>query len=1140
MTQDVQLREREHPRSQPTREGAAGRHGRPPRARRTGGDGLGWRSTFAEWAGRALLLAAWWSLLRTFLPHVHSLDAVDDAFNAVNVPAGPGLFSTVLLFILGGAVRRRMRAAWWLLIGFQAVSAVYTSAVLSGLAVDNRLYGEANSVAGVVTAVNLALTAVVSLLLVGSRRAFTSLVEAGSRGRALVVLATGLATSIAVSIALTIAFPGRLRDLSHELHGARRVVFGLRPDHTDLALAGQHGHGWVAAVASTLSGLSVLAAAVVFVRSARERASLDAQAELEIRGLLGRHGERDSLGWFATRRDKSAVFAPRRDAALTYRVVASVSVASADPVGAPEAWPAAIDAWLRESRAHGWYPAVLAASEAGAQAYTRAGLRAIPMGDEAIIDCADFTLAAPSMQPIRRAVRRIRRLGYTITVQRHEELEDGRLAELARSADRWRVDETERGFSMALGRLGDPLDGRSVAVLAHDREGTLRGLLSLVPWGQRGLSLDLMRRDRASDNGLNEAMVAALVQHARSEWGITRVSLNFAMFRGVFGAAERVGAGPLVRLTHRLMRFASRYWQIESLYRTNARYRPRWETRYFCYDSALTLIRAAVAAGAAEGFLPLPGSRPVESPGARIVDDDGEQVPLAVAVERQQERIAAEGAAVPQRKGRHRSRTVKLDRLVREGHDPYPVSVPRDAAIADVVRRPAGGYVSVVGRVRASRDHGGIVFLVLQEGAATVQAMLRRDRAGGFQAAARRLIDLGDLVSVSGQVVTSERGELSVDVERWQMAAKCLAPVPKLRPSERPGAARERQLQLLVRPELRNRLELRARAVGRVRSVLAERGFVEVETPMLQAVHGGANARPFITRSNAQDMPLYLRIAPELHLKRLLVAGLPRIYELNRNFRNEGIDDSHQPEFTSLEVYEAYSDYRGMQDLATELIRDAATAMFGDPVALRRDADGRLVEVDLSGEWRATTVLDAVSAACGERVGLDTGLAELRRICHDHAVPTRPDATPGSLITALYEQLVEPRTTMPTFYLDFPVESSPLTRPHRDDPRLSERWDLVAWGRELGTAYSELTDPVEQRRRLTEQSLRRAAGDVEAMQLDEDFLSALALAMPPTGGLGLGIDRLMMTLWDGPIRDTVAFPFPGRAATSGRARQTGA
>jgi lysyl-tRNA synthetase class 2 len=339
------------------------------------------------------------------------------------------------------------------------------------------------------------------------------------------------------------------------------------------------------------------------------------------------------------------------------------------------------------------------------------------------------------------------------------------------------------------------------------------------------------------------------------------------------------------------------------------------------------------------------------------------------------------------------------------------------------------------------------------------------------------------------------------------MAAKCL----------RPPRGTDGDLD----PRRRRALLARSAVVAALRHELTGRGFVEVETPMLQAVHGGANARPFVTHINAYDLELYLRIAPELFLKRLGVAGFGRVFELNRNFRNEGADGTHNPEFTSLEVYAAHGDYVTMRALARTLILSAATAVNGDPVG--RGPDGERIPLD--GDWPVVTVHDAVAAAAGRPIDAATSVDDVRATCRTHHVEAPLDATAGVLVQRLYDALVEPATTTPTFYVDFPIEVSPLARRHRDDPRLAERWDLVAFGIELATAYSELTDPVDQRARLTAQSMEAAAGDPEAMELDEEFLAAMEVGLPPTGGLGLGVDRLLMLVTGTPIRGTLAFPF---------------
>jgi lysyl-tRNA synthetase class 2 len=358
------------------------------------------------------------------------------------------------------------------------------------------------------------------------------------------------------------------------------------------------------------------------------------------------------------------------------------------------------------------------------------------------------------------------------------------------------------------------------------------------------------------------------------------------------------------------------------------------------------------------------------------------------------------------------------------------------------------------------------------------------------------------------------------------MTAKCLVPLPDKHAGFRDPEARVRQryVDLIVNDEAREMLELRSRVVRSVRESLWRRGYLEVETPMLQPIHGGANARPFVTHINAYDMRLYMRIAPELYLKKLIVGGAPKVFEMNRNFRNEGADATHNPEFTSMEMYDAYGDYDTMRVLTRELIIEAAEAAWGRPVIRRPLPEGGYEEVDISGEWAVMTLHEGISRKIGVEVDPGTPLETLRELCRTHDIPFDPSWDADAVTLEMYEHLCEESTTMPTFYKDFPTGVSPLTRQKPSDPRVAERWDLVAFGAELGTAYTELTDPLEQRRRLTAQSLLAAAGDVEAMELDEDFLRSLEYGMPPTGGQGMGIDRLVMFLTGKNIRETLLFP----------------
>jgi lysyl-tRNA synthetase class 2 len=477
-----------------------------------------------------------------------------------------------------------------------------------------------------------------------------------------------------------------------------------------------------------------------------------------------------------------------------------------------------------------------------------------------------------------------------------------------------------------------------------------------------------------------------------------------------------------------------------------------------------------------------------------------------------------------------RVRREKHDRLQASGVEGYPVSVPRTtsnaalrAAHPDLAPDTATGQqVSVAGRVIFRRDGGKLCFATLRDGTADLQVMLSLDRLGHDRLDDwKRDIDLGDHVSVTGEVITSKKGELSVLADSWVLASKALRPLPEkwrglVDEEER---VRRRYVDLAVSWDSRRIVETRAIVLRSLRSTLDARGYVEVETPMLQQLHGGAAARPFATHLNAFDLPMSLRIALELWLKRLVVGGIDRVYEIGRTFRNEGVDTTHSPEFTMLEAYEAYGDYDTMAELTRALVVNAAEAVGATTVAA---SDGS--EIDLTAPWRTITVFDAVSEAVGTSVSPDTTADELRRLAASRDVALQPAWDAGEIVLELYEQLVEHSLIQPTFIRDYPASVRPLARPHRDDPRLSEAWDLVINGIELAPAYSELIDPVEQRRRLVEQSIKAAGGDAEAMQLDEDFLRALEHGAPPMGGMGLGVDRLLMLLTGVNIREAITFP----------------
>jgi len=476
-------------------------------------------------------------------------------------------------------------------------------------------------------------------------------------------------------------------------------------------------------------------------------------------------------------------------------------------------------------------------------------------------------------------------------------------------------------------------------------------------------------------------------------------------------------------------------------------------------------------------------------------------------------------------------RREKRDRLLAAGREAYPVTVARTHTLAQVraahqdlaIDTKSGQDVGVAGRVVFIRIGGKLCFATLQDGDGTRLQVMISLAGVGEQALAdfKADVDLGDFVLVQGEVISSRRGELSVLAEHWSMVAKALRPLPVLHKDlSEESRVRQRYVDLIVRPAAREVVRTRAGVVRALRNSFDTRGFIEVETPMLQVQPGGAAARPFSTHMNAFDIELYLRIAPELFLKRAVVGGLDRVFEINRNFRNEGADSSHSPEFAMIESYQAYGDYNTMAVLTRELIQEAALAVRGSTTVTL--ADG--TEYDLGGEWAQITLYGSLSQALGREVTPQTPLAELIELAKRHDVPVLARYGPGKLVEELFEALVVPDLYAPTFVRDFPEETAPLTRAHREVPGLAEKWDLYVRSFELATAYSELVDPVVQRERFLAQARLAASGDDEAMRVDEDFLRAMEHGMPPSGGMGMGLDRLLMAITGLGIRETILFP----------------
>ena len=478
-----------------------------------------------------------------------------------------------------------------------------------------------------------------------------------------------------------------------------------------------------------------------------------------------------------------------------------------------------------------------------------------------------------------------------------------------------------------------------------------------------------------------------------------------------------------------------------------------------------------------------------------------------------------------------RIRREKRAGLIERGVEPYPVAVARTSSLADIrakyvdleIDKATGDIQSLTGRVIFKRDTGKLCFATLREGDGTeLQAMLSLDKVGQEVLDSWKSdIDLGDIVSVTGEIITSKRGELSILANSYAIAAKSLRPLPNdHKPMSEETRVRMRYVDLIVREEARSNARLRPAVMRSLRETFHNENFIEVETPMLQVMHGGAAARPFKSFSNAYDMDLFLRIAPELFLKRCVVGGIERVFEINRNFRNEGADSSHSPEFAMIESYQAYGDWRSIADLTRSLVQNAAMAVAGSHTVTHHD--GR--QADLGGKWKEISLYDAISQGVGETVTALTSIDDLKKIATKLGMKIDPKWITGKLAEEIFEHVAKDQLIEPTFVMGFPVDTSPLVRAHREIPGVAEKWDLYVDGFELATGYSELIDPVIQRERLVEQATLGAKGDLEAMQVDEDFLRAMEFAMPPMGGMGMGVDRLLMALTGLGIRETILFP----------------
>ncbi len=475
-------------------------------------------------------------------------------------------------------------------------------------------------------------------------------------------------------------------------------------------------------------------------------------------------------------------------------------------------------------------------------------------------------------------------------------------------------------------------------------------------------------------------------------------------------------------------------------------------------------------------------------------------------------------------------RLQKLEDVRASGVDPFKAKFDRDRLVSEIdtaynaiePEGRTGDLVRIAGRLMALRRHGKASFAELQDKTGRVQLYLTADALGEELYDTFLNFDIGDIIGVAGEVFKTKRGQLSVAVASYDLLTKSLRPMPEkwhgLKDVE--TRYRQRYLDLIMNPDVKETFIKKTRTIAILRRVLDERGFLEVETPMLHSIPGGAAAKPFVTHHNALDADLYLRIAPELYLKRLIVGGLERVYEINKSFRNEGISIKHNPEFMMLEAYQAYADYNDMMDLVETLINGVVEELAGSvKITYQQKA------LDFTRPWRRLTMIDAIKEYTGRDVSFAMSLQDIVAVAKELQVELQPHLGKGGVITEIYEKHVEHLIEQPTFVLDYPLETSPLARKKPDSPELTERFELIIAGREVANAFSELTDPQDQHARFEAQQANKAAGDEEAHALDEDYVIALEHGLPPTGGIGIGVDRLVMLVTDSAsIRDVILFP----------------
>lgn len=840
---------------------------------------------------------------------------------------------------------------------------------------------------------------------------------------------------------------------------------------------------------------------------------LTAEDELTIRELLWKNQEQDSLGYFATRRDKRVIFAPGKTAAVTYRILGGVSLAAADPIGPESSWPDAIQEWMAEATSNHLIPSVLAASEKGARCYEQFGLRALELGDEAVINVHEFSRSTRRRAPLRKAAAKIRLAGFTAQVRRQKDIPQDELYQITSRTAQWRETEGERcGFSMALSRLGEPADELCVLVTVLDPEGMIQGVLSLVPWGYHGLSLDFMCTNRNSQSGLCEFMISELVA-ASPQLAVSKISLNFVQFRYVFKEADSLGAGLFFWGYRELVRLLSRVVQLESLYLSTMKCDPQWQPKYSCYPRVSQVPRITWLSLTAEGYLPY--WRKSSTP-----HSEGHTDNFIKAVRKiNTSTVSQDTSLVPQIDN---LRHTKLIQYQAAYDNPCNGTFSPDSDLAVVQKSfcelptntSSGKSLNLAGRVLSKRDMGKVCFLMLSDFGGSIQAILNAEKLGldHFRETVRQ-IDPGDMIGVRGEILKSRRGELSILVSEWVLTAKCLRVLPRQQRSlfQEIHQADSSVTSLINCPEPRRMISLRSLVKSVLYQCLIEHRFFEVEPPLALQQKEARCENVGSAYNTITRLPLDTFTECGLYLKTLCVAGASRIFGFIRSSCMDG-DQTSNGESTVLHAYQVCTDYLSAIDLVRRLVQGVASNAHERDMAKRRTNDG-VVEVDISGQWQVITVHAAVARALQSLITTGTAYEDLLGLCQRSGIKAPPRTSRDQLIMCVFEQLVVPSTKGPTIYTDFPLEFSPYTRQHRDDPRLAERWVLVIFGVRIATGWSEPTDPTEFRRQMALESKNTVSSpDPSGFKSKVIYLQALERGLAPTTGFIIGVECLLAIL----------------------------